>query len=101
MELGFGEVTTLIALNFEGIYRLPVTAQQGRWAVYAGGGPALNFSKLGFSDEELEEDFDDFDMDVGVNVFLGMQSRNGMFLEMKGTAYSTPHLRFQIGYNFY
>lgn len=105
LELGFGEVTDLVAFNFEGVYQLPVTSPQNRWTVFIGGGPALNFRKLGFSAEgdDTEEDdfsFDDFEFEAGFNIVAGIQSRSGLFLEVKGTAYSSPNLRFIIGYNF-
>jgi hypothetical protein len=107
LELGFGEVTDLFALNFEGIYRLPVTTATQRWSVFIGGGPALNFTKLGFDrtteetgDPEDDFSFDDFELDVGFNIVAGVQTRGGMFIEIKSSAYSTPSLRFAVGYNF-
>ncbi len=101
-EMGFGELTTLVALNFEGIYRLPFVPRTSRWNVYAGGGPALNFSHRNFEEEtdRGKIDFGDLDLDVGFNFLLGLQSRDGLFLEMKTSAYSIPTLRFAIGYNF-
>jgi hypothetical protein len=101
-ELGFGELTTLVALNFEGVYRLPVVAKTSRWNIYAGGGPALNFSHRNFVEEtdRGKIDFGDLDLDVGFNFLIGLQTREGMFLEMKTSAYSLPTLRFAIGYNF-
>ncbi len=101
-EMGFGELTTLVSLNFEGVYRLPVTERTSRWNMYAGGGPALNFSHRNFSEEtdRGKIDFGDLDLDVGFNFLLGVASREGLFLEMKTSAYSIPTLRFAIGYNF-
>ena len=107
-ELGFGEVTTLVALNFEAAYRLPVVPARGRWMVYAGGGPSLNFSKLGFNPQDVTNDvdfgdrfdFDDLELDTGFNFMIGMQSRTGTFLELRSTAYSRPRIRFQVGRTF-
>ena len=45
-------------------------------------------------------DFSDLSLDVGFNFLIGLQSRDGLFLEMKTSAYSIPTLRFEIGYNF-
>lgn len=98
IEFGFGEVTTLIALNLEGMYRLPLTVQQGRWSVFVGGGPGFHFQNRGFG--EGESRFHDFDLDTGLNLFIGLQLRSGMFLELKGTSYAAPATRFVIGYNF-
>ena len=104
LELGFGEVTTLVSLNMDVIYRLPVTEKTGKWAMFLGGGPGFDFSKLGFSSEGEEEeddfDFSDLEFDGGLNLVIGLQSRSGMFLELRGTAYSKPSMRFIVGYNF-
>jgi len=37
---------------------------------------------------------------VGFNFLLGIQQREGMFLELKSSAYSLPTIRFIVGYNF-
>jgi hypothetical protein len=104
IELGFGEVTDMIALNFEAIYRVPVTQRSGRWAFFFGAGPSMNFVKLGFATEGEDPDeefsFDDFELDVGLNLLAGVQSRGGMFLELKATAYADPAMRFIVGYSF-
>lgn len=104
LELGFGEVTTLVALNLDGAYRLPVTPQTGKWEMYVGAGPGFNFTHLGFTNEETGDEekfsFSDLQFDSGFNVVIGLQSRNGMMLELRSTAYSKPHLRFMLGFNF-
>jgi hypothetical protein len=101
-EMGFGELTTLVSLNFEGVYRLPITQRTSRWNTYLGGGPALNFSHRNFVEEtdRGKIDFGDLDLDVGFNFLIGIATREGLFLEMKTSAYSLPTLRFAIGYNF-
>jgi len=102
LELGFGELTTLLAFNFEGMYRLPVVQKTSRWNIYLGGGPALNWSHRNLVEEtdRGKIDFGDMDLDVGFNFLLGLQSRDGIFLEMKTSAYAIPTLRFELGYNF-
>jgi hypothetical protein len=102
VEIGFGELTTLLALNFEGVYRLPVNSRASRWNIYAGGGPALNWSHRNFEEEtdRGKIDFGDMDLDVGFNFLIGVQTREGLFLELKSSAYSIPTIRFEIGYNF-
>jgi hypothetical protein len=104
LELGFGEVTDMIALNFEAVYRVPVTERGGRWSMFFGAGPAMNFVKLGFDREGEDADddfsFDDFDLEMGLNLLAGVQSRGGMFLELKATAYAQPSLRFVVGTTF-
>jgi hypothetical protein len=84
-----------------------VTQREGRWTVYFGGGPSVNISKEGFNasnfsnvgpDEEVT--FSDWGFDVGLNLLGGIQMRNGAFVEIKSVVYSTPGLRFILGYNF-
>ena len=53
-----------------------------------------------FDNDDDDFSFDDFDLEVGLNFFLGLQSRTGMFLELKVTAYAEPNLRFGVGYRF-
>jgi hypothetical protein len=48
VEFGLGEVTALIALNMEAIYRFSGSSQQGRWSAYAGAGPGFNFTHQNF-----------------------------------------------------
>ena len=102
LELGFGELTTLLAFNFEGVYRLPVVQKTSRWNVYLGGGPALNWSHRNLVEEtdRGKIDFGDMSLDVGFNFLIGLQARDGVFLELKTSAYSLPTLRFELGYNF-
>jgi hypothetical protein len=104
VELGFGEVTTLAAFNLEGVYRLPLTLRQGRWSSYAGAGIGLNLTHRSF--EALEDsgatkiDFGDWDYDSSLNIFGGIEFRNGAFVELKASAYGGPSIRLIFGYNF-
>lgn len=104
VEFAFGEVTTMFALNPEVVYRLPVTARQGRWSAYVGLGPGFNFLHQNFEREEGDSriDFGDFKSDVGLNILGGIRSRGGTFVELKTTVYSdpSPTLRLIVGYNF-
>jgi len=107
LEFGFGEVTDLIGLNFDGVYRVPVTNRSSRWSFFFGGGPVINFVKLGFSregevdteDPQTDEDFsfDEFDLDAGLNILAGLQSRGGLFVELKTTVYANPGMRLVVG----
>jgi len=102
-EFGFGEVTTLVALNFEAVYRLPITERQSRWSVYVGAGPGFNFIDRNFEEAQSGErdiDFGDFDFEGSLNLLAGVEFRNGMFIELKSTAYSRPQTRLLIGYSF-
>ena len=102
-EFGFGEVTTLVALNFEAVYRLPITERQSRWSVYIGAGPGFNFIDRDFEEAQSGDrdiDLDDFDFEGSLNFLAGVEFRSGMFLELKSTTYSRPQTRLLIGYSF-
>jgi opacity protein-like surface antigen len=100
-EFAFGEVTDLIALNLEGIYRFPRSYERRDWSPYVGAGPALTFIHQNFQ-AGRNIDFGNFDFDAGFNVLAGMQSRRGTFVEVKTSLWSRPApvLRLIFGYNF-
>jgi len=100
-EFAFGEVTDLIALNLEAVYRLPITARQGRWSAYTGAGPGLNFIHQSFNGSRSFS-FGNFDYETGFNVLAGLQSRRGTFVELKTSLWShpAPTLRLIVGYTF-
>ena len=102
LEFAFGELTTLFAINMEALYRLPVSSRQARWGAYVGAGPGINFLKQSLTRNDRNVDFDDLDTDVSLNLFGGIQNRNGMFLEMKTSVYAdpAPSLRLIVGFNF-
>jgi len=99
-EFDFGEVTDLIALNFEPIYRF-TAHRQGKWTPYVGAGPAMIFIHQSYQ-QGRDISFGNFDYETGFNVLVGMQSRKGGFLEMKSSLWSgpAPKLRLIVGYNF-
>ena len=97
-EFGFGELTDMFSVNFEGAYRLSMTWGHG-WTPYFGMGPSLNFIHQSASSSSAS--FSNFTYKTGFNVFLGAQKRN-TFVEMKTGLWSgqAPVLRLMIGYNF-
>jgi len=104
-EFAFGEVTDLIALNLEAIYRLPILPRQGRWSAYIGAGPGFTFLHQNFERQAGEGrniDFGNFDFDTGFNILTGVQFRGGTFFEVKSSVYSrpAPSVRLIFGYNF-
>ena len=98
VEFGFGELTDMFAINFEGAYRLR-TAFRGRWTPYIGMGPSLNFINRSASGGNVS--FSNFNYKTGFNVFVGGQRRK-TFVEMKTSLWSgqAPVLRLLLGYNF-
>jgi len=100
-EFAFGEVTDLIALNLEAVYRFAAVSRRGNWTPYLGVGPALIFIHQNF-ESGRNIDFGNFDYETGFNILAGMQSRRGTFVELKTSLYSgpAPKLRLIVGYNF-
>ena len=100
-EFDFGEVTDLVALNLEGVYRFSADYRRRNWIPYIGAGPALIFIHQNF-ERGREIDFGNFDYETGFNVLVGAQNRRGTFFEMKTSLYSgpAPKLRLIIGRTF-
>ena len=86
-EFGFGDDLTTIGLNFEFIYKAPVSRD---WNLYAGAGPAINIYNFN----------DDTDSEGGVNVLFGAETRRGLFFEVKLGAIDSPDLKFGVGYTW-
>src|SRR5215471_320615 len=99
-EFAFGELTDMVAINLEAAYRLPLTLQEGRWSVYVGAGPGLNFIHQGIGKRDIS--FSNFDYETGMNVFGGVRFRRGMFSEVKASVWApgVPTLRLLFGYTF-
>jgi hypothetical protein len=104
VDFGFGELTSLFSLNGDFIYRLPVSGRQGRWSAYVGGGPGFTFlhQNLNTTSGGKRIDFGEFHSSTGLNIVGGVQSRGGMFAELRTSVYSAPAptLRLIFGYNF-
>jgi len=100
-EFAFGEVTDLVSLNLEGIYRFSSASRVRNWTPYVGAGPALIFIHQNFQ-QGRDIDFGNFDYETGFNVLVGAQSRKGTFVELKSSLYSgpAPKLRLIVGYIF-
>ena len=70
-----------------------------------GAGPNFALSHRGFESDESDDgrnrfDFSDTDFEGGFNFIAGARNRNGMFLEMKATAYGVSNVRLLAGFNF-
>ena len=91
-EFAFGEVTDLIALNLEAIYRLPISARGRTWSAYFGAGPALTFLHQSFERAQgqgRDIDFGNFDYDTGFNLLAGIQRRHTFFRDEDQSVCST------------
>jgi hypothetical protein len=112
VELAFGEVTTLIALNVEGLYMLPGLRRSIRWAPYVGAGPNFTFSHRSVDEEDFigdldappvdddRFDFSQWDWNNGFNFIVGARNPSGTFFEMKGTAWGVASIRLLGGFEF-
>jgi hypothetical protein len=104
-EFAFGEVTKVFSVNPEFSYYLPFTGYghgETRWNSYIGAGPAFTIARRdfqGFPDQPTES-ISDWDTDAGLNIFVGLAQSNGLFFELKATAYTIPAVRLNIGYSF-
>jgi hypothetical protein len=112
VELAFGEVTTLIGINIEGLYMLPGLRRSIKWAPYVGAGPSFTFSHRSVDEEEFLSDlnappvdtdrfdFSQWDWNNGFNFIVGARNPNGTFFEMKGTAWGVATIRMLGGFEF-
>ncbi len=100
-EFAFGEVTDLIALNLEAVYRFSPASRRGNWTPYVGAGPALIFIHQSYA-QGRDINFSNFDYETGFNILVGMQHRRGTFVEAKTSLWSGPAPKFRLilGYNF-
>ena len=88
IEVGVGDDVTLVAFNFELVYRMPL--KQKPWQLYVGGGPALNVSRRP----------NETNPEGGFNIVLGVEHARGLFAELKVGALHSPGFKFGIGYTF-
>lgn len=105
VEFGIGELTTTFGVNLDVLYMLPGGPRGAGWTPYVGAGPNFALSHRGIDADELDDDgnrfdFSDTDFEGGVNFIAGARRRNGMFLEMKATAYGVSNVRLLVGFNF-
>ena len=94
-------------VNLDVTWMLPGATRTTQWAPYVGAGPNFALSHRGIdttNDPEADEgsrfDFSDTDFKTGFNFIAGARSRNGVFFEMKATAYGVSTIRLLGGFNF-
>lgn len=94
VELGLGNDVTLVAVNLELVYRLPIQ-NSSQWVLLAGAGPAANFySYSGMLDRS------DNELGGGLNLLVGIEHRNGFFGEVKVGLIDSPGVKFGVGFSF-
>lgn len=92
IEVGVGNNLTLIALNGEFAYWIPL--HKNPWNVYLGGGPAANIFTSGGPVNRNS------DVRPGFNLLMGIAQSKGFFSEIKIGAIDSPSFKFGIGYTF-
>jgi hypothetical protein len=108
IEFGVGELTTLFGINLDVLYTLPGATRNTRWMPYIGAGPNFGLSHRGIEiiDEEEDDDdpnrfdFGDTDFNGGFNFIAGARNPNGVFFELKATAYGVSNIKLMAGFNF-
>lgn len=93
IEAGLGNDLTLIALNFEFVYKFP---PQNSWRIYTGGGPGINF----YSFDRGPGNDRDSESEAGLNFLIGVEQRQGVLFEFKIGALDSPELKFTVGWTF-
>ena len=88
VEIGVGDHVTVTTLNFEFAYHFP---SNNAWNIYGGGGPALVF---------INPEGHESHSEGGFNILVGVQHRDGLFVEAKAGALDSPDFKFAIGYVF-
>jgi hypothetical protein len=92
VEVGFGNDVTLVAVNLEFAYVVPI--RRHPWSVYFGGGPAINFYR-GEGNHP-----GDSSTEPGFNLLVGLAHTGGLFAELKVGALDSPGVKFGVGYTF-
>lgn len=87
VEIGLGNNATVVALNFELVYRFP---SRQRWSFYAGGGPALN----------IIDTYRDTEAEGGLTIVGGVEHGQGLFFEIKAGLLNSPDVKLAVGYVF-
>ena len=90
-EIGVGDDRTLVALNLECAWWIPMP--QRRFSVYVGAGPAANI----YTDSGSGAGRDG-GVAGGMNFLAGVQHQDGLFAEFKVGAIDSPRVKFTVGY---
>ena len=94
IEVGVGDNQTLVALNFEFAYVVPLESGRRRrpneWSLYIGAGPALVIDRF----------TNNTNTGGGFNILIGAQHRGGFFTELKVGMIDSPGVKFGVGYTF-
>jgi len=94
IEIGVGGNQTLVALNFEFAYYVPLDTGRRNarkvWSLYIGAGPALVIDRV----------TNNTNTGGGFNILIGAQHSRGFFTELKVGMIDSPGVKFGVGYTF-
>jgi len=88
-EIGFGDDVTLVAVNFEFLWKFPRRGSD--WGFYAGGAPAINLYQFDGPGDDAE---------AGFSFVGGLENSRGLFFEFKVGMEGTPDFKFGVGFTF-
>lgn len=88
-EIGFGDDVTLVAVNFEFLWKFPRRGSD--WGFYAGGAPAINLYQFDGPGDDAE---------AGFSFVGGLENSRGLFFEFKVGLEGTPDFKFGVGITF-
>jgi hypothetical protein len=89
LEIGVGDNHTLVAVNFEFAYYVPIQ-RRSPWSFYVGAGPALVVDRVNSNTNS----------GGGFNILVGAQHSQGFFAELKAGFVDSPSFKFGVGYTF-
>lgn len=97
IEIGVGDNRTVIAVNVEFAYAVPL--RNNPWRVFFGAGPAFNVISVD-DPGNGRATRDDTKTEGGFNILVGLAHRDGLFAEFKVGALGSPDIKFAVGYSF-
>jgi hypothetical protein len=93
LEIGFGDGLTVVAINGEFVYRVPLRGKT--WETYFGAGPSGVISTLHDADTDYKSD-----AGVGFNFLLGLQKPKGFLTEVKFGLGDSPAFKIGVGWSW-
>ena len=93
LEIGYGDNLTVVAINGEFVYRVPLRGKT--WETYFGAGPGAVISTL-------HEDTTNYKSDAGVgfNFLIGLWKPKGFLTEVKFGLGDSPAFKVAVGWSW-
>ncbi len=94
VEIGVGHARTVVAVNLEFAYWIPLRDRP--WRVYIGAGPAAVITTVHRGGGAGGQS----SFGGGFNALIGIEHTRGLFTELKVGALDSPGVKFTVGYTF-